>query len=90
MIRQRVRVSGRVQGVGFRDHVRRVARGMGLAGFVRNEPDGSVTAEIEGERATVEAFVASLRQNPPRFADVDHVEAHEVTPTRESGFRVTA
>ena len=88
-VRLRVRVTGRVQGVGFRDFVRRLARGLGLSGYVRNEPDGSVTAEVEGEPATAQAFVASLRERPPHFARIDHLDVQEVNPTGESGFRVT-
>ena len=86
----RIRVTGRVQGVGFRDYVRRLATGMGLAGFVRNDPDGSVTAEIEGEREAAQAFVASLRENPPRFARLEDIDVQDVTPTGESGFRITS
>lgn len=62
---------------------------MGLVGFVRNEGDGSVTAEVEGERAAAEAFAASLRESPPRFARIEDIDVQEVTPTGESGFRIT-
>lgn len=89
MIRRRLRVTGRVQGVGFRDFVSRLATGMGLAGFVRNELDGSVVAEIEGDRETVHSFADGLRDSAPRFARVDDVDFDELPPTGESGFRIT-
>lgn len=89
MVRRRLRFAGRVQGVGFRDFVRRLSTGMGLAGFVRNEPDGSVVAEVEGEAEAVQAFLESLRENPPRFARVEGIDVQEVSPSGESGFRIT-
>lgn len=60
-----VRLRGRVQGVGFRYFTRRLARARGLAGWVRNEADGSVQAVAEGPRDDLEAFLEQLRQGPP-------------------------
>lgn len=67
------RVSGRVQGVGFRHHTQRRAEALGLGGFVRNLPDGSVDGEVEGPPAAVAAFAEWL-QRGPAWARVDRVE----------------
>ncbi len=58
-------VSGRVQGVGFRFFAVRQARRLGVGGSVRNLPDGRVEVAAEGDRAAIEALVASLRDGPP-------------------------
>jgi len=59
------RVSGNVQGVGFRWFVRREASGLGVAGWVANLPDGSVEVMAEGSDAAVEALLDALREGPP-------------------------
>lgn len=84
MRRVRVRVHGLVQGVFFRESCRREAARLGVSGWVRNEPDGSVAAEFEGD--AVDDLVAWCRSGP-RGADVDRVEVTEVEPTGEAGFR---
>jgi acylphosphatase len=61
----RIWVSGRVQGVGFRWFVRHVAQELGLAGRVRNLPDGRVEVEATGEPERLDAFREQLRQGPP-------------------------
>ncbi len=66
-------VSGRVQGVFFRDSTRREARALGLAGWVRNLPDGRVEAWFVGPRAACEQVLAFLRVGPPR-AHVSRVD----------------
>ena len=58
-------VRGRVQGVGFRWFAQREATDLGLAGWVANEPDGSVRCVAIGPRAMLEAFVERLREGPP-------------------------
>lgn len=80
MIGQRtIRISGHVQGVFFRASAREEARRLGLAGFARNEPDGSVLIEAEGVEAALERFVSWCRQGPPgsrvERVDVEHGEA---------------
>ncbi|HTL97401.1 MAG TPA: acylphosphatase [Holophagaceae bacterium] len=66
MLRARFRVTGRVQGVGFRWWAREEARALGLAGFVLNEPDGAVSGRAEGEIAAMEAFRTRLAGGPPQ------------------------
>ena len=80
-------VIGRVQGVFFRDTCRAEAREAGVAGWVTNEPDGSVRARFEGPPEAVERLVAWAHDGP-RGADVDRVAAREVPPEGLSGFEV--
>jgi acylphosphatase len=58
-------ISGRVQGVGFRFYMERKARELGIAGWVRNRPDGSVESVVQGNTQAVEAMIAWARQGPP-------------------------
>jgi len=81
-----VTVSGRVQGVGFRWAITERARSRGVAGWVRNEPDGTVEAVLEGPSEAVDALVAWIRRGPPG-ARVDDVTVEEEAPVGESGFR---
>jgi acylphosphatase len=60
-----VLVSGRVQGVGFRWHARAKGQDLGLAGWVRNLPDGRVEAWLEGDEGAVRAMLAWLERGPP-------------------------
>jgi acylphosphatase len=60
----RVRVAGRVQGVGFRYFAQRTGLEAGLTGWVRNLPDGQVEAEAEGPRGALERWLEDLRQGP--------------------------
>jgi len=70
-------VSGNVQGVGFREATRRRALALGLEGWVRNEPDGTVRVHAEGPEAAVEELVAFLREGP-RLAVVADVSVERV------------
>ncbi len=67
----RVVVSGRVQGVYFRASTRDAARGFGVRGFVRNLPDRSVEAVLQGERAAIEKTIAFMNEGPPGAQVVD-------------------
>ena len=87
MIRYRVIVHGFVQGVFFRDTVRRRAVASGLSGWVRNNADGTVEAVFEGEPGEVERLVALCREGP-RGARVDRVELTAEEPEGMTEFRV--
>lgn len=87
LIRTRVTVSGLVQGVFFRDACRRAAAQHGVAGWVRNQPDGSVEAVFEGEPEAVARMVAWARTGPSR-AIVRRVAVRDETPTGLSGFTI--
>ncbi|MHB8790901.1 MAG: acylphosphatase [Desulfobulbaceae bacterium] len=83
--RVRVIVRGRVQGVCFRDYTRRQAQALGVSGWVRNLPDRSVEAVIEGEAGSVEAMLAWLHNGSP-MATVTAVEIEEEAARGEQGF----
>lgn len=82
-------VVGRVQGVGYRAHAEREARRLGLTGWVRNEPDGSVALRAEGPDGDVEELLTSLRSGPPS-ASVERVDVTEAEPGGASSFEVRA
>jgi acylphosphatase len=88
-IRAHVYVSGRVQGVFFRDHTQRWASSLGLKGWVRNLHDGRVEAIVEGDREKIEELIANLKQGPP-MANVTNVEiSWEDFKGEFDGFRIT-
>jgi len=66
-------VTGKVQGVFFRDATREYAEDQGLCGMVRNEPDGSVYLEAEGDSEKIDAFVQWLKEGPSS-AEVENVK----------------
>jgi acylphosphatase len=82
-----VEVSGEVQGVSFRGYAAREAVRLELVGWVRNEPDGSVTAHYEGDDQAVEEMLTWCREGSPS-ADVHHLEVRDVEPTHDSSFEV--
>ena len=69
----RLVIHGRVQGVFFRDSMRREAQNMAVAGWVRNRSDGTVEAAVQGEPAAVDTLVRWARRGPPH-AQVERVE----------------
>lgn len=85
--RKRVVAHGLVQGVWFRETTRREAERHGVAGWVRNRPDGTVEAVFEGPGAAVEGLVAFVGKGPGR-AIVARVEVQEEQPEGLSGFVV--
>jgi acylphosphatase len=87
VIRRRVIVHGHVQGVFFRDSVRRLAQQRKVAGWVANQPDGAVEAVFEGEPDDVERLVAFCRKGP-RGAQVESVDVAEENPEGVAGFTV--
>jgi acylphosphatase len=86
VVRRKVVVSGRVQGVFFRASCRDEATSAGVAGWVSNEPDGTVKAVFEGEADAVDRLIAWCRQGPPQ-ADVDDVTVTEEQPEGLQGFQ---
>ena len=87
MKRALVVVRGSVQGVFFRAETRDRARSLGLAGWVRNAPDGSVEAAFEGDDDRVESMVEWCRRGPSG-ARVDDVEVAWVEPEGAEGFSI--
>lgn len=75
--RLEAKVTGRVQGMMYRDFAQRKARGLGLVGTVRNLPDGSVSVIAEGEDASLQKFIILLRTGPI-FAKVDNVTVNSL------------
>jgi acylphosphatase len=80
-------VSGRVQGVFYRDTCRRAAVDAGVGGWVRNRPDGTVEAVFEGPADAVDRLVAWCRRGP-RDAVVDEVTVTDEPAQGEPGFRI--
>lgn len=87
IVRARVRISGRVQGVFFRARTRDLASRLGLDGWVMNMPDGTVEAVFEGRETDVRDAVAWCG-NGPRGARVESVDVDFLEAAGESGFRV--
>jgi hydrogenase maturation protein HypF len=87
--RLRIRVTGTVQGVGFRPFVYRTALELGLAGHVLND-DRGVLIEAEGTSAALDELLRALREAPPPLADVEAVEIEPGIASGESGFQIVA
>ena len=85
--RLRLQIHGRVQGVWFRDSVRRIATARGVSGWAENLPDGSVEAVLEGEPDAVRAVAAFCHEGPTN-ARVDHVDEREEPAQGLRGFEV--
>jgi len=88
VVRVHLSITGRVQGVSFRYATQQRARRLGLQGWVRNVPDGSVESLCDGEPEAVEALVAYVRRGPP-LAEVSDVAVRDVEPTEPlHGFEI--
>ncbi|HUO83776.1 MAG TPA: acylphosphatase [Thermoanaerobaculia bacterium] len=68
-----LRIHGKVQGVGYRFYATRVARRLGLKGWIRNNRDGSVEAGVEGESEKIDEWIEELREGP-RYAEVSRID----------------
>lgn len=77
LVRMRLRFSGRVQGVSFRQFVRNRSIPLQIGGFVRNLPDGTVEAELEGDSTAIAELERSLREEHP-LARIDRVDRQEL------------
>jgi acylphosphatase len=82
-----VRVTGLVQGVFFRAWAAERARSLGVRGWVRNAPDGSVEGHLEGDKTAVQQLVELLNQGPPS-AQVSRVDVEVAEPEGAGGFEV--
>lgn len=80
-----IRISGRVQGVGYRDWLVREARSNGITGWVRNRSDGTVEALLAGETDALQAVLSGCRRGPPA-AQVENIEESFADPPAEPGF----
>ena len=87
LTRRRVIIHGRVQGVFFRDTLRRRAEARDVTGWVTNRGDGTVEAALEGRRADVEAILGFCRQGPGR-ANVERVEVRAEEPEGLTEFKI--
>lgn len=86
--RMSARITGHVQGVGFRNFTQTRARRLGVTGWVRNERDGSVRLEAEGPREALDDLLEAVRSGP-RMARVDDAAVEWDEPTDDfDGFRV--
>ena len=75
-----LRIHGKVQGVGYRFFATRVARRLGLKGWITNQRDGTVEAAVEGEKEAIDDWIEELKEGP-RYAEVTKIdqETKEVT-----------
>lgn len=87
MVRRRLIVRGRVQGVFFRDSLRRLAQQRQVAGWVSNRPDGAVEAVLEGDEDAIQRLVEFAHRGP-RGAQVESVDVFNEEPEGLTGFRV--
>ncbi|HUH82804.1 MAG TPA: acylphosphatase [Nitrososphaerales archaeon] len=83
----RVRIKGLVHGVSFRSSMAQMAADVGVRGWVRNLPDGSVEAFLEGDERNVRRVLDWARSGPPR-ARVDRLDVEAATPRNHRDFRI--
>jgi acylphosphatase len=82
-----VRITGVVQGVSFRACAREQARRLGVTGWLRNQPDGSVAGHLEGPEDAVDRMITWCAHGPS-YAEVDHVSVVDAAPTGEGTFLI--
>jgi acylphosphatase len=87
LVRRRLVIHGRVQGVFFRDTLRRLAEQQDVTGWARNTPEGTVETVLEGDLGAVERVVAFARRGP-EGAEVERVEMTEESPEGLRGFSI--
>lgn len=87
LLRRRINIEGIVQGVGFRPHVHRLARDLGLAGCARNVA-GGLEVEIEGERETVEEFTRRIESDAPPIAVIESVQTEDLPVAGDVQFTI--
>ncbi|MFO7844951.1 MAG: acylphosphatase [Balneolaceae bacterium] len=84
--KKHIRLSGRVQGVGFRHFTRVNAKELGVLGWVRNLPDGDVEAVLQGDRSSVDTLIERLKEGP-RMARVDNLSVDKEAEALSESFR---
>ncbi len=82
-----VRVTGRVQGVWFRDNTKKIADSLGIAGWVRNEENGSVLIAAEGEKKNLQKFLSWCEKGPD-LAQVKKVELQKMEASNFKTFEI--
>ena len=82
----RLRIEGKVQGIGYRDYVIGEAMRLDVDGWIRNRADGTVEALVSGPNKAVEALVGLCMRGSPG-AEVKDVELHKAEPATEKGFK---
>jgi acylphosphatase len=87
VIGRKVRIFGRVQGVFFRQWAVNQARALGISGWIRNAPDGSVEAHVAGNADAVATMIADMRTGPSQ-ARVEDLTVEDVEPEDVQGFSV--
>ena len=88
-VRAHIFVSGRVQGVFFRNHTQRWAASLSLKGWVRNLSDGRVESVVEGDKERIETLIARVKEGPPMAIVADAVVTWEDFQGEFSDFRIT-
>lgn len=88
-VARRLRIHGRVQGVFYRESMRREAQRLGITGWVRNRTDGTVEALVEGEAAALEAMFAWAGRGP-EDAQVTRVDSSDAAPEGAASFEKRA
>ena len=83
----RIRVHGKVQGVFYRANTLRVATGLGIVGWVKNEPDGTVLISAEGDSQSLDQLLGWCKQGP-EYAHVRSVDCHEMKIMNFESFRI--
>ncbi|GGC88288.1 acylphosphatase [Thalassobacillus devorans] len=78
-------VHGRVQGVGFRFSAQQVAAEHNISGWVKNNPDGTVEIEAEGEKHNLDRFMEDIQNGPSPYAKVEHMDI--TTENKEKGYK---
>ena len=86
IIRKHYHITGRVQGVGFRYRAKYAAQSLGVSGWVANEPDGSVTMELQGREDQINLVMKEI--NMGSFIVMDWIDSSEIPVREEHGFRV--
>lgn len=88
MVRKKIIFYGRVQGVGFRYHAKNASDSLGLTGWVRNEYDGSVMMEVQGDEADIERMLQMLHSD--MYIEILDMDIKTITVIQnERGFRIS-